>query len=351
MSYTNSKVWVSPREAAQEEWVKVRDNLGRVRFDRSPFAPHSFTEYVEFKATRAEELAEELKLLAKRREEEQSKPNQHAWIIPFEGKSFHDNLSPVLAMPSIWSPWFVHTDERPAAPWPASEEFKEEGDERHTSGFGRFLPVPRKPGNETVVWKQRKFLEAFDMDYVNPVLFRETTPGLSKDEQYTLDQILFGEGHGNINTQYAGPSTPVRLLHNGIDHVASPCISISAMVPTSEMSVPASNRNQVGSRDDFAPADIDTELTNSGRKIMATTTDGDHIVNVAAELDSMEHLCHITASTIQPTECSYSEDEEIGEACEVVSGPIFSEASWVEDSDGDTLTSTPPLPVVNLLKF
>ena len=360
MSYTKSKVWVSAREAAQEEWAKIRDNLCRMRFDRSPFAPHNFIEYVEFRATRAEELAEELKILAERRQEEQAKAGQHAWIIPFEGKTFHDNLSPVLAVQSIWCPWFVNTDEYPAAPWPVYEEFKEEGDERHTSGFGRFLPVPRKPGNETVVWKQKKFIEPFELDRVNPVLRREVTPGLSIDEQYTLVEMFKGEGHGNENAEYARQSTSVHLLHNDIDHVAGNCTSNFAALPTSEIAFIAkletlpwgqdTNRAIAGNRDNFKLADIDTELANSGHYIMATPTDGDHVVNAAAQLHSKEDLSHNLASITQSTESSESEDEDIEGTCEAISSPIFSEILWVEDSTGDNLGGTAPLPAVNLLK-
>ena len=359
MSYTNSKVWISPREAAQEEWVKVRDNLGRVRFDRSPFAPHNFIEYVDFRATRAEELAEELRKHAEFRQVKQAKSGQHAWIVPFEGKMFHDNLSPILAMQSIWCPWFVHTEERPAAPWPAPEEFKEEGDERHTSGFGRFLPVPRKPGNETVVWKQKQFIKPSPMDFVNPVLLREVLPGLSRDEQYTLEEMFMAYGHGIYTDEYAAQTTPVQLLHNGIDHVTGTRTSSFAAIPTCGKASPVdleilpwrqeTNRALAGNRDNSKLANIDTGLANSEHYITETPATDGHIVNFAAKLQSENHDCD-TLVNITPIESSESEDEDIEGRCQRVSGPIFSEILWGEDNNGGQEGAMAPFTTVNLLK-
>lgn len=43
---------------------------------------------------------------------------------------------------------------------------REEGDERHTSQFGRFLALPRNPGNETVTYKQRSVVRQHHFDRV-----------------------------------------------------------------------------------------------------------------------------------------------------------------------------------------
>ncbi len=43
---------------------------------------------------------------------------------------------------------------------------REEGDERHTSQFGRYLALPRNPGNETVTYKQRSPVKQHHLDRV-----------------------------------------------------------------------------------------------------------------------------------------------------------------------------------------
>ncbi|MCJ1384023.1 hypothetical protein MMC17_007138 [Xylographa soralifera] len=193
-SHTNSRVWVSPLEKIQDRWLVIKDNLSRVRFDRSPFVPQDRPGYFEHLASQAEDLAKKEK---KRLEQlEAQRGGHHSWIIPFNGQSFSDNRSAVLAVPSIWSLWYEPPHRRPEAPWPTPDEFREEGDERHTSGFGRFLPLPRVPGNETVVWKQKAFLEPYDLDQVNPVLWREDTPRFLEEEEQTLAEILMTELRG-----------------------------------------------------------------------------------------------------------------------------------------------------------
>lgn len=204
MAHSSSRVWVSHLEATHERWAVVRDNLNRVRFDRSPFVPQGFEGYIEHLATQAEWSARAERRRIAQFESENSRgvgPN-HPWIIPFEGKSFRDNRSAVLAMPTIWSIWYEPPPNRPEAPWPTLEEFREEGDERHTSGFGRFLPLPRVPGNETVVWKQKAFLEPYALDRVNPVLLREPTPRFLAEEEEVLAEAWTPGVQGN-NTDAA----------------------------------------------------------------------------------------------------------------------------------------------------
>lgn len=81
-----------------------------------------------------------------------------------------DGTSTVLGMPTVWTGVQAGLNpNREVAPWPGAEEFREEGDERHTSQFGRFLPFPRYGGNSTVNYKQAKFMPAEVLDRVNPV--------------------------------------------------------------------------------------------------------------------------------------------------------------------------------------
>ncbi|MCJ1480451.1 hypothetical protein MMC06_000606 [Schaereria dolodes] len=172
MSYTNSKTWISPELAEQERFEQMKKNVERMWFDRSPFVPHDFAEWINFRATSAVAEAEDHKarLAARETLRKMSLGNRAQTLsLPFDGKVFKDNLGPVLSQHTIWSPWSQTTEARPFAPWPSKEEMKEEGDERHTSGFGRFLAVPRVPGNETVAYKQKAFLPVYPMDHVLPV--------------------------------------------------------------------------------------------------------------------------------------------------------------------------------------
>ena len=211
MAHTSSKVWVSPREAAHDRWIAVKENLNRIRFDRSPFVPQAFAEFVEHLATRAEDSAnEEKKRLAELEAlHSHAGPAQHPWIIPFEGKKFSDNRSPVLALPSVWSPWYEYTEVRPQSPWPSPEEFKEEGDERHTSGFGRFLPVPRVKGNPTVAYKQKAFVIQNTLDFVNPVLCREPPPRFAQEEEYTIADMLMTDQHIDFRADVIHRDPPI----------------------------------------------------------------------------------------------------------------------------------------------
>jgi len=82
----------------------------------------------------------------------------------FYGKVFPENLSAVLAKPTIWCqawkvPW------RPNAPWPFLKEMKWEGDERAATHNGRFLPLPREPSTE-LNFNHIPMMKAFELDEV-----------------------------------------------------------------------------------------------------------------------------------------------------------------------------------------
>lgn len=53
--------------------------------------------------------------------------------------------------------------------WPCAQEFKYEGDDRIKTDLrhGRFLPVPRIPGNDTVTWQQLPFADQWPLDQVH----------------------------------------------------------------------------------------------------------------------------------------------------------------------------------------
>ncbi|MCJ1453570.1 hypothetical protein MMC28_003917 [Mycoblastus sanguinarius] len=174
-SHTNSRTWVNPRMAEGERWLQVEENLKKMELiPRSPFVPHTFDQWIAHRQGRLEDVgAEQAKKLARMQEHLKPRhpdlppPGKKVHIGPaFGGKRFNDGRSAVLAIPTVWCSWYKPTVERPQALWPCVEEMKEEGDERKTSGFRRFPGLPRVPGNETVVWKQKNVVQALLFDEV-----------------------------------------------------------------------------------------------------------------------------------------------------------------------------------------
>lgn len=120
------------------------------------------------------------------------------WTMQRFGKADLFHRSMVLAQPTIWLPpnqgqlsnkntissasglWLHELEaEKPDWPadavhesleagWPCAQELKYEGDDRVATDVkhGRFLPVPRRPGNDTVNWQQLSFLEQHPFDLV-----------------------------------------------------------------------------------------------------------------------------------------------------------------------------------------
>ena len=212
----------------------IKDNLSRVRFDRSPFVPQDRPGYFEHLASQAEVSAKKEKKRLEQLEAERGA--HHSWIIPFNGQSFLDNRSAVLAIPSMWSMWYEPPQSRPEASWPTLDEFREEGDERHTSGFGRFLPLPRVPGNETVVWKQKAFLEPYILDQVNPVLWREDTPSFLDKEEQKLAETLMKELRGSTSDgQMKREAGVIKPTLATLSPEARECASVSAQTVNSHL--------------------------------------------------------------------------------------------------------------------
>ncbi|MCJ1227291.1 hypothetical protein MMC12_003946 [Toensbergia leucococca] len=169
MSHTSSKTWVAPEMAERERFQTVVQNLERMNLiPKSPFVPRNMTEWVDHRvAFQAIMTAEEKEKLGNRQAELEANNGKKIKILPpFGGKHFKAGQSSVLALPTIWSPWSQPTEDHPEALWPSKDEMKEEGDERNTSGYGRFLALPRDPGNDTVVWKQKNIIKAFPIDVV-----------------------------------------------------------------------------------------------------------------------------------------------------------------------------------------
>lgn len=177
-----------------EAFVKVRDSMTYIA-PNSPFVPPTFADWI---AHRIEVKEEEYKDIASKialREATRNKSAQFPLRPILKGREFEDHRALVLAMESIWISSLAPRPGRPQAPWPSYEELKHEGDDRSRSGYSRFPPLPRDPGNITVNWKQRSPLRQFRFDEVG----RPSMPfdGSSYQHEggtlYLIGQALFSE--------------------------------------------------------------------------------------------------------------------------------------------------------------
>ncbi|KAL8946314.1 MAG: hypothetical protein Q9222_007270 [Ikaeria aurantiellina] len=180
-SYTNSRTWVSPRVREKDEWKRLNDGLVAMNLnlpDHSPFVPKTFDAYLRHKADFLNDRKKEMQ----HRYRASVSGNRH--LDPaIGGKSYDDGRGAVLGMQTMWCPWDESTEEHPQAPWPTRDEMQEEGDERHTSQFGRFLALPRNPGNETVTFKQRSPIKQHHLDRVWDVPYPDDEGELVEEEE------------------------------------------------------------------------------------------------------------------------------------------------------------------------
>ncbi|KAI9931318.1 hypothetical protein AWENTII_004568 [Aspergillus wentii] len=174
MSHTASKTWVSEEAKEYDNFARIRDNYLHVA-PNSPFIPRSWAEWISHRIFSKEEAHTEglrrLTITKMYKMKETKELVQPA----FSGKEFRDSLSSVLSLESIWLPSIENKLGRMQAPWPTNDELKHEGAYRSTSGYCRFPPLPRVPGNATVNWKQRCPVVPFQLDEVG-------VPTVKKDE-------------------------------------------------------------------------------------------------------------------------------------------------------------------------
>lgn len=187
--------------AEQEKFATVMDNLTRMELiPRSPFVPRTMNEWLAHRVAFGEDMKEiEMRKLADREAAAEACQGTPRVRIdpPFAGKKFYDNRGPVCSEQTIWSPWYQPTEDHPQAMWPSHEEMKEEGDERNTSGFGRFPALPRVPGNETVVWKQKNVVMAYPFDKVWKLPTIE--PEEQFDDEHIMEQLIGSDLLNHLN--------------------------------------------------------------------------------------------------------------------------------------------------------
>lgn len=176
-AHSQSKTWKSNDTKEKDQYARLSTLLHHF-VPESPFVPRSYPVWVQHRTSMN---AMEMDNMKRNIAIKQSRNTVDAKIAikpALEGKTFDDNRSAVLAHETIWAPWSLPSDKHPEALWPDRNEFQYEGDDRAKSEVGRFLPLPRKPGNETVNWKAREQLQPYrPLDHVG--MFKEDgTPDL-----------------------------------------------------------------------------------------------------------------------------------------------------------------------------
>ena len=177
-AHSQSKTWKSSDAKEKDQYGRLSTLLHHF-VPESPFVPHSYAVWVQHRASMN---AMEMDNMKRNIAIKQSRNTIDAKIAinpVLDGKTFTDNRSAVLSHKTIWASWSFPTDTHPEALWPDRTEFQYEGDDRAKSDVGRFLPLPRKPGNETVNWKAREQLQPYrPLDHVG--MFKEDgTPDIS----------------------------------------------------------------------------------------------------------------------------------------------------------------------------
>lgn len=183
-SHTASKTWISDEAKEREAFSRFRANLLHIA-PHSPFVPRTWIEWLKQRLWLKEETHRRELHRLKIWEVERAQPRQPVHQA-LAGQEFEDTRSSVLAMESIWLPSLRFQIRRPTAPWPTIDELKYEGMYRNISGFCRFHPLPRVPGNKTAHWRNRPPLRAFPFDQVGSPIRRWGEPPVTVDGKMML---------------------------------------------------------------------------------------------------------------------------------------------------------------------
>ena len=196
-AHSQSKTWKSNDAQEKDQYARLSTLLHHF-VPESPFVPRIYGDWVEHRAMiNAMDMDQMKRNIAIK--QSRSVIAAKIDIKPLlGGKTFTDNRSAVLSHETIWAPWSVATDKHPEALWPDRTEFQYEGDDRAKSDVGRFLPLPRRPGNETVNWKAREQLQShrpldhvgmFKEDGTPDIEMRQYCDGLHQGREY---EVLVG---------------------------------------------------------------------------------------------------------------------------------------------------------------
>jgi hypothetical protein len=207
-AHSQSKTWKSNDTKQKDQYARLSTLLHHFA-PVSPFIPRTYGVWVQHRASMNTMEMENMK---KNIAIKQSR-NTVAAKVPIrsllDGKTYTDNRSSVLSLETIWASWSSPTDKHPEALWPDRTEFQYEGDDRAKSDVGRFLPLPRKPGNETVNWKAREQLQPYrPLDHVG--MFKEDgTPDIEMRQH--CDDLHQGKEYEEMTAMFLGKALVAEL--------------------------------------------------------------------------------------------------------------------------------------------
>ncbi|KAI1117477.1 hypothetical protein F5Y14DRAFT_350140 [Nemania sp. NC0429] len=146
---------MSDEEKERRHWETIQANLSHHGFDRSPFVPRTFGEYLVHRLHIVSEAINAARERLRQREEHAELIRRHlsAGTPPEQlpgslttpqsllarAQNSSPPLSPVLARPSIWTNARDSNDSN----WPSISELKNAGAARAAKGQSRFFPAPR----------------------------------------------------------------------------------------------------------------------------------------------------------------------------------------------------------------
>lgn len=188
-----SLTWVSDDTRERDNFRRMRLNIAHIA-PNSPFVPADIKGWLMHRVEAMRDNIEKMDRAITLRRTEQASLCKVNIGTALDGRQFGDFRSTILAQTTIWRPDEVNNPSRPQAPWPDSSERKHEGYQRVRSGYSRFPPLPRVPGNPTVNWKQRSPIAAYEFDqFGRPVILQDATMENDPNMESRIGESLLRE--------------------------------------------------------------------------------------------------------------------------------------------------------------
>ncbi|KAL1849202.1 hypothetical protein Plec18167_009588 [Paecilomyces lecythidis] len=187
MSHSASRTWVSAETKEYEAFIKLRENVFYVAPD-SPFVPRTWPDWIAHRLAVKEDAVKQVIMRLNARVAQRKMGTKRKMWPALAGKEFNDHLTCVLMEDSMWTKSIIERSDRPQAPWPCQDELQHEGNHRCKSGFRRFYPLPRVPGNATVNWKQRAPVKQLPFDEVG---CPKTAKEAKEEREFHIDDEMF----------------------------------------------------------------------------------------------------------------------------------------------------------------
>ena len=205
--FPTSISWTAPAIKVRGQYIRTRHQLKAVAPDQVaelakptwqkpdifPQTPHEFAQHKFGMASDALEAKEQdIQTMKDRIAVHHKLPQENArQIMPaFGGKVFADGLSPVLALPSVWSHGYEKMHAKAAA-WPTQAELLWNGDNRENNIIatrcGRYLPYPRDTMGESKQFAHQNILKPFSLDQTGPIFDNGPSPEEIQQANWVTD--------------------------------------------------------------------------------------------------------------------------------------------------------------------